>query len=73
MKLNTTDKRIVRAALVQVIEGDDVLWDDLSEEDKSRAQDLLGLLEVELAEVEEEDEEDDDWEDDEDEEEEDED
>jgi hypothetical protein len=61
VKLSTTDKRIVQAALVQVVEGDDVLWDDLSEEDKSRAQDLLGLLEVELSE-DEDDDDDDEWE-----------
>lgn len=63
MKLTTTDKRIVQAALVQVVEGDDVLWDDLSEDDKSRAQDLLGILEAELAEDEDDEDDEEEWED----------
>ena len=60
MKLTNTDKRIVRAALTYAIDGDDVLWDDLSEEDQARAQDLNGLLDVDLSEEEEAEEE---WED----------
>lgn len=70
MKLNNTDKRIVCAALTYAVEGDDVLWDDLSDEDQVRAQELLGLLDIELSEVEDDEEEDEeDWEDEEDEEE----
>lgn len=56
MKLNNTQARIIQAALVLAVEKDDVLWDDLSDEDKSTARDLLSSLESDG------DDDDDDWE-----------
>jgi hypothetical protein len=60
MKFSESDLRILRAALVFGVEGDDDAWSDLTPEDMERAEEILETLNEEVGEPEE------DWLDDED-------
>lgn len=48
MKINKQDTRILFAALLAILEGDEDLWENLSDEDQARASDLLDEMSSEI-------------------------
>lgn len=53
MKFSESDLRILRAAMVLGVEGDDDAWSDLTPEDMERAEEILETLNEEVGEPEE--------------------